>query len=280
MNSLLPTKQLLNLLDQAINEMRPERLAEQIEELSEHALQQFDPVRFGFVQALGRKMQQQRDSVSVLLFDKLKKALQQLRDQVQATELRSEQLLRVIVDEFPDMESNARQLVERGDHSQLKKLVDGLYRKQLEAPSLFKSLIDDLSQPDSRPVVKPAVEASAEIADMTIPRQGELLPAADASAGDKTARGGPRELRALTPLRESWAKLNAEKLVMRSINEGPENAGPLNPHYLAIRSLSNMRDLSPHYLNRFVAYMETLLWLEKAAAKKPGTKRKKSPGKK
>ncbi|MEC8427979.1 MAG: DUF2894 domain-containing protein, partial [Pseudomonadota bacterium] len=99
----------------------------------------------------------------------------------------------------------------------------------------------------------------------------ELLSTEDASL----PQSAPRELRALTPLRESWAKLNAEKLVMRSINEGPENAGPLNPHYLAIRSLSNMRDLSPHYLNRFVAYMETLLWLEKAAAKKTKTKRKK-----
>ena len=270
MNRSSQIDRLLALLDDAINEMQPEVLAQQIEGLSEQQLQAFDPVRFGFIQALGRKMRQERESVSVLLFDKLKKSLQELREDVQAAADQNVNLLQVVLDEFPDSEAQARDHFEQGDHRQLKKLVDGLYRKQLEAPSLFKSLIDDLSQQDSSPA--PVVpEAPADIADITMPKQGELLSTEEPSL----SQAAPRELRALTPLRESWAKLNAEKLVMRSINEGPENAGPLNPHYLAIRSLSNMRDLSPHYLNRFVAYMETLLWLEKAAAKKPKTKRKK-----
>lgn len=276
MNSPSQIEQLLLLLDTAIHEMQPLALAEQIEGLGEHALQQFDPVRLGYIQALGRKMAQQRESVSVLLFDKLKKALQQLREELQAALQQNQKLLQIVRDEFPDRVDQAQQLFQQGDYTQLKALVDGLYRKQLEAPSLFKSLIDDLSQSQAPELARPVAEVSADIADITVPKQGELLPTLDAPS----AESAPRELRALTPLRESWAKLNAEKLVMRSINEGPENAGPLNPHYLAIRSLSNMRDLSPHYLNRFVSYMETLLWLEKTAAKKPATRRKKAPGKK
>ena len=35
---------------------------------------------------------------------------------------------------------------------------------------------------------------------------------------------------------------------------------------LAIKSLSTMRELSPDYLNRFVSYVDTLLWLERSEA--------------
>ena len=54
-----------------------------------------------------------------------------------------------------------------------------------------------------------------------------------------------------------------KKLVERAIDDFPENAGPHNPHMLAITSLMNMRDLSPQYLRRFAGYIETVLWLEK-----------------
>ena len=46
----------------------------------------------------------------------------------------------------------------------------------------------------------------------------------------------------------------------------PQNPGPLNPQMLAIKSLSTMRELSPDYLNRFVSYVDTLLWLERSEA--------------
>ncbi len=42
----------------------------------------------------------------------------------------------------------------------------------------------------------------------------------------------------------------------------PENAGPLNSHHLVHRSLLLMRDLSPEYLNRFMTYVDTLLWVD------------------
>ena len=60
-------------------------------------------------------------------------------------------------------------------------------------------------------------------------------------------------------------KLNADKLVTQSIKHAPENAGPLNPQMLVIHSLATMRDLSPHYMSRFVSYIDTLMWLEQAS---------------
>ena len=75
---------------------------------------------------------------------------------------------------------------------------------------------------------------------------------------------GPGELRAAGYFRDARQQRNAEKLVSREVLAAPEDSGPLNPQKLAIRSLLAMGDLSPAYLGRFVASVETLLWLEKA----------------
>ena len=53
-------------------------------------------------------------------------------------------------------------------------------------------------------------------------------------------------------------------MVSQALAEVPEAAGPLNPQRLATRSLAAMHDLSPHYLSRFVSYIDTLFWLEQA----------------
>jgi len=71
------------------------------------------------------------------------------------------------------------------------------------------------------------------------------------------------ELQSLKTMRESMKYFNVDKNIARAIEDFPENAGPHNPHMLAITSLMNMRDLSPQYLRRFAGYIETVLWLEK-----------------
>ena len=47
----------------------------------------------------------------------------------------------------------------------------------------------------------------------------------------------------------------------------PEDSGPLNPQMLITESLSQLRDLSPGYLSRFVTYFDTLFWLQQANGK-------------
>ena len=75
------------------------------------------------------------------------------------------------------------------------------------------------------------------------------------------------ELSSIHYFRELRVRRNAEKLATQAIREIPEGAGPLNSQKLIVQSLASMRDLSPHYLNRFVAYIDTLLWLEQADEK-------------
>ena len=72
------------------------------------------------------------------------------------------------------------------------------------------------------------------------------------------------ELKSSRLFRQAQLQKFADDLVEQAIADAPQDPGPLNPQMLAIRALSFMRDLSPHYLNRFVSYIDSLFWLEQA----------------
>ena len=74
--------------------------------------------------------------------------------------------------------------------------------------------------------------------------------------------GTAPDMKSVQRFRDVWSHIAAEQQVSRAIVQGPENAGPLNSHRLVLRSLALMRSLSPDYLGRFLAQMETLLWLD------------------
>lgn len=74
---------------------------------------------------------------------------------------------------------------------------------------------------------------------------------------------GPRpELKSVRGFREVWSKIAAIDHMDQAMVRGPENAGPLNPHMLVLRSLALMRQLSPDYLQRFLSHVDSLLWLD------------------
>jgi hypothetical protein len=52
----------------------------------------------------------------------------------------------------------------------------------------------------------------------------------------------------------------------QSLAQVPENAGPLNSDRLVLRVLQTLREVSPAYLNRYVAYLDALMWLDQARA--------------
>jgi hypothetical protein len=72
------------------------------------------------------------------------------------------------------------------------------------------------------------------------------------------------ELKAIERFRSTWSALHTEKQLTRAFDQAPDNAGPLNSHHLVLRSLDVMRDLSPHYLTRFMSHIDALLCLEAA----------------
>lgn len=76
--------------------------------------------------------------------------------------------------------------------------------------------------------------------------------------------GATPDLKAVTYFRSTWSKLSADRRLTQSLAKVPDNAGPLNSHHLVHRALILMRELSPEYLNRFMSYVDSLLWIDQA----------------
>jgi hypothetical protein len=70
------------------------------------------------------------------------------------------------------------------------------------------------------------------------------------------------DLKALSHFRDTWSKLRTHRRLLQSLASVPKNAGPLNSHHLVHQSLTLMLELSPAYLNRFMRYVDTLMWFD------------------
>ncbi len=82
------------------------------------------------------------------------------------------------------------------------------------------------------------------------------------ASGHGVALGAQPELKSVRYFRETWTQLSVDKQLTQALAQAPENAGPLNSHQLVLRSLAVMRDIAPDYLNRFMSYVDALLWLD------------------
>ncbi|WGT66622.1 DUF2894 domain-containing protein [Variovorax paradoxus] len=114
------------------------------------------------------------------------------------------------------------------------------------------------------PAGAPARGALAELVDH-IAQHAPAIGGSTAAAAEDTLHGlapAPAELKSLKFFKSTWSRLSAERRLTQSLAKVPENAGPLNSHHLVHRSLLLMRDLSPEYLNRFMTYVDTLLWVD------------------
>ena len=111
----------------------------------------------------------------------------------------------------------------------------------------------------------PRAAAAPAVSPRAAPQRGPL-----AELVDHIARHAPPpsdgELKTLKEFRSAWSRLNTDQRLTRSLAQVPENAGPLNSHHLVHRSLMLMRELSPDYLERFMAHVDALLWLEQVNA--------------
>jgi hypothetical protein len=95
---------------------------------------------------------------------------------------------------------------------------------------------------------------------------------ADGNAGSTT------ELKSVRYFRNTWSKLSADKQLAKALDQAPKNAGPINSHMLVLRSLALMREISPDYLNRFMAYADTLLYLDQCNSEKPAVAKEGAAG--
>ena len=93
--------------------------------------------------------------------------------------------------------------------------------------------------------------------------------AGDPSGADDVAAAGAvvapaTELKSLRYFRSTWSRLSLEQQLARALAQAPDNAGPLNSHFLVLQALIRMRDIAPQYLEGFIAHVDALFWLERA----------------
>ena len=108
-------------------------------------------------------------------------------------------------------------------------------------------------KPNTRPSSSPASPLSALLHDMAAPSAERPL-----SPSGHGRMDNPR----VAQFRQQLGKISVQKQVTQAIAQAQQNAGPINSHMLVLRSLGLMRDLSPDYLNRFMGYVDTLLFLD------------------
>lgn len=77
------------------------------------------------------------------------------------------------------------------------------------------------------------------------------------------AAGDYPHLPALEDFRRLRSRQRAREQVRATQQPPPAGAGPLNSASLAHRALALMRSASPGYLQHFMAYLDTLSWLDR-----------------
>lgn len=102
-----------------------------------------------------------------------------------------------------------------------------------------------------------------------IQAQGDGAAASAAPAGHAGAQGRPHArppgLKALRDHAQAWSGLRMQQRVRQALAAVPPQAGPLNTQRLLHETLCRLQAASPAYLQRLVAQVETLLWLEQQA---------------
>lgn len=83
-----------------------------------------------------------------------------------------------------------------------------------------------------------------------------------AATGNVPAPAALPVLESLGEFRNLWTRVRARGQLRQSLEQVPANAGPLNSGSLVHRSLTLMRELSPGYLQHFLAYLDALSWME------------------
>ena len=245
-----------------------------------------DPVRCRLVKSLLERYQQ---NPSAYLLERTRQTLEQLATKTSKATESAARIRDRLQQHHPEKAQEAEALFEQGNWQALNHLDIRLNHRTRHQSVMLHKL---RRQVISGELVNPLLAGNLSFDDFLMSQEQEILDAVrqesggDDNRGDNSA-GAPDtmpELRSIKHFRESWVKHNSEKLLAQAIADSPRDAGPLNSHRLAIQSLTAMRDLSPEYLNRFLSYLETLLWLEKAGesiglssknakSKKPGSAR-------
>ena len=147
----------------------------------------------------------------------------------------------------------------------------GAVRQRLDArlDVLLRALAQRQSARDATPAARVAPpRRSRRVAAAPAGPPPSPLAALNAELRQRLGEAGadpvthPPDLRSAAWLAQWWSAHAARRDIEQSLNQVPEQAGPLNSQVLAQRTLALMQQLSPAYASHFVRRLDTLMWLE------------------
>lgn len=239
----------------------------------------FDAVGFRVIESMVRRSHQYHGEVKRQIDHKILQALTAFRRRFDIAQSECRAQVKQLCQQHPLEADAAQQLFDAGDFAAVRQL-----RHRLQHREGFTALatLSNLLQTNTQALIDDDSTAPLTFESMLRLQEQQALSAfggVNVASGDSARLG---ELKSMRLFKSTWAQLSTDKRVANVIEQAPKEAGPLNSQTLVIRSLSMMREISPEYLSRFVAYADTLLWLEKAggksepAADKPATAKTKS----
>ena len=106
--------------------------------------------------------------------------------------------------------------------------------------------------------------------------------------GDSNEPGDTTLMPALDEFQQLWSRIRIESLLRQCLDSLPADAGPLHSSVLTYRAMALMQDISPDYLQHFIAYVDVLTWMDQLSGGDSGSpatgrapaKRKSAPRKK
>jgi len=199
----------------------------------------FDPVRFHYIEALARRAAAHAGDLRLTLDRRVAEALEEYRARYEQARGESATLLAATAAAFPEAGTALDDLFAQGDFGGLRRHVAAL-----RDPARHRPLAELVRHLDRASSAHGAGAASSATAPPVSP---------------------PVELKALRDARRTWTQLSIARQMSQSQAKAPENPGPINSHLLVLRSLKLMQDIAPEYLQRYVSYVDALLWLDGAS---------------
>ena len=122
-------------------------------------------------------------------------------------------------------------------------------------PAAQPSRSDDASRVQALLAALAEAPRGDAVAPITVARPASDMPRA--IAPDAVA-----SMPVLDEFRALWGRIRIDRLLRQCLEALPEDAGPLHSRVLTGRAMALMREVSPEYLQHFVAYADLLAWLE------------------
>jgi DUF2894 family protein len=246
-----------------------ETLQTALDAIKAGAAHRFDPPRFRYIESMLARALAHAEPVKNRVGEKALEAFQHYQQDFNQAQSDAASALERIVSQRPDWSESMQALFEAVKFRELHR-----HEARLQRDSGEGALTDILGRLEGQQDKTDAGPEGNSIEDMLLRQEHTIVNTLRASPNQQgasepvtTHNANSTELKSARRFRQSTEKLSTNKRLGQALQKNPEDSGPLNPQRLIVSSLATMRELSPQYTSRFVAYIDTLLWLEQAGVK-------------